>query len=74
MQPYLDSYILDLHAYSIHEHHQIPYDRPHILDDDVDVHLHTIQLFTFFSRLVHCERLTGLPASTKRAKIKYRFS
>ena len=35
----LDSYVLDLHAYSIHEHHQIPYDRPHILDDDVDIHL-----------------------------------
>ncbi len=34
----LDSYVLDLHAYSIHEHHQIPSDKPHRLGD-VDVHL-----------------------------------
>ena len=35
----LDFYVPDLHAYSIHECHQTPYDKPHRLDDDADVHL-----------------------------------
>ena len=35
----LDSYVLDLHVYLIHEHHQIPYDKPHKLGDDADVRL-----------------------------------
>jgi hypothetical protein len=38
MRPYLDSYVLDLHAYLAHEHHEIPFDKPHKLDD-VGVHL-----------------------------------
>src|SRR5215210_6946505 len=31
MPLYLDFYILDLHVYSIHEYHQIRYDKPHRL-------------------------------------------
>ena len=38
MWPYLDSYVLDLHAYLTHEHHENPFDKPHKLDD-VAVHL-----------------------------------
>jgi hypothetical protein len=34
----LDFGVLDLHVYLIHERHQIPYDKPHRLDDDADVH------------------------------------
>jgi hypothetical protein len=34
----LDFYVLDLHVYSIHECHQIPYDKPDRLGDDADVH------------------------------------
>jgi hypothetical protein len=29
----LDSYVPDLHAYSIHERHHIPFDKPHRLGD-----------------------------------------
>jgi hypothetical protein len=27
-------YVLELHVYLIHEHHQIPYDKPHRLGED----------------------------------------
>jgi hypothetical protein len=34
----LDFYVLDLHVYLTHERHQIPYDKPHRLGDDGNVH------------------------------------